>query len=364
MKKTNSSLSSDTIKAYFHIIKSTPSKSDALKLIADSAINDFGEYITPGNLKLTDEIIINLIELIDQIIYEFRDNIDNEPAIKDYIIDDLYSKLSLTLEALNSPEIYLANIKNRSLFPDDLIIIRNKHITDIIPLLVSEYEGITNLQHEIIKTLIYFPEETGIDFYLNSYKNTASGFIKAASILGIRYASSKGINTEAVKQLNNGMTDLILFAERFNEKEINKNPMPLSKEELTFTLLHIEKNINQLSDMDSMRWIINLLLTVPSFIFENSWFCEVNTSIGNILLKTDLNVLKKILKNEQFLIKTMSFIDLMPGKIFNRLTGRFDEMGIEFLASLNHAIEKKKVIIESDNSNILNYLCWNSTETF
>jgi len=364
IKRTNSSLLSCTIKDFFHIIKSTPSRSDALKIIADMAINNFGEYITPGNLKITDEIIINLIELIDQIIYEFRDSTDNEPNIRDYIIDDLYSKLSLTLEALNNPERYLSNIKNRSLFPDDLTIIRNKHITTIIPLLISEYEGITNLQNEIIKTLLYFADETTIDFYFNSYKNAANEFIKSASLLGLKYTYNKGLNWNIVRELNGGMTELVLFAEHFNEMKISINPIPSSKEELTFTLLHIEKNIEQLTDIDSIQWIMNLLLSIPLYNFENSWLCEINTSLSNILLKTDLNILKELLKNEQFLIKTMNFIDLLPGKIFNRLTGRFDELGMEFLSNLNYAIEKKKVIITSDNSNILNYLCWNSTDTF
>lgn len=364
MKTDNSSLLSHSIGDYFHILTSTPSKSDALKIIADKAITDLGEYITPGNLKITDEIIINLIELIDQIIYEFRENTDNEPNIKDYIIDDLYSKLSLTLEALNDPQRYLTTIKNRSIYPDDLIIIKNKHFPEIVPLLISEFEGITNLQKEIIKTLIYFPDETFPDFYFNAYRDAVSGFIKSASLLGLKYSYNKGLNWNTVKEINGGMADLVLFAEKFNEDKIQLNAKPCTREELTFTLLHIEKNILRMNDIDSMKWIMQLFLFIPSFCFDNSWLCEVNTSISNIILKTDLTILKEVLKNEQFLIKIINFIDLLPGKIFNRLTGRFDDLGMEFLSNLNHAIEKKKVVINSDNSNILNYLCWNSTETF
>jgi len=107
-----------------------------------------------------------------------------------------------------------------------------------------------------------------------------------------------------------------------------------------------------------------MLISIPSFNFENSWLYEVNTSISNILLNIDINILKEILANESSLIKTMKFIDLLPGNIFNRLTGRFDDLGMEFLFNLNSAIEKKKVIINSSNSNIMNYLCWNSIETF
>lgn len=364
MKKDNSTLLSRAVNNYFQILASIPSKSNALKLIADKATADFGDYITPGNLNITDEILINLIELIDQIIYEFRDNNDYNSNIRDYIIDDLYTKLSLTLEALIDPEKYLSNIKNRSLFPDDLIIIKNKQLSGLIPLLITESEGITNLQKDIIKSLIYFHDETCREFYYNSFKNTTSGFIKSAALLGLKYNSEKSLNWDAIEEISNGLKDLTIYAKNFNIDGITKNPFPSTKEELTFVILHIEKNIKMMNDIDSINWIISMLISIPSFNFENSWLYEINTSISNILLNIDLTILKDILRNESALIKTMKFIDLLPGNIFNRLTGRFDDLGMEFLFNLNSAIEKKKVIISSSNSNILNYLCWSITETF
>jgi len=364
MKKDNSTLLSQAVNDYFQILTSIPSRSEALKSIADKAISDFGDYITPGNLNITDEILISLIELIDQIIYEFRYNNDYNSNIRDYIIDDLYSKLSLTIEALSDPDKYLSNIKNRSFYPDDLIIIRNKHLSVMIPTLIEESEGITNLQKNIIKTLLYFDDEKLLEFYYNSFKNSTSGFIKSAALLGLKYNNDKGLNWNSIIEINNGSSDLIIFAKKFNLDKAGINPLPLTKEELTFTILHIEKNIEKMNDIDSINWIVSVLINIPSFDFENSWLYEINTSICNILLNIDLNILKEILKSESALIKTMKFIDLLPGNIFNRLTGRFDDLGMEFLFNLNSAIEKKKVIITSSNSNILNYLCWNITETF
>ena len=364
MKKDNSTLLNQAVNNYFQILTSTPSRSDALKSIADKATTDFGDYITPGNLNITDEILINLIELIDQTIYEFRENNDYNSNIRDYIIDDLYSKLSLTLEALINPEIYLTNIINRSLFPDDLIIIKNKHLSGTIPLLITESEGITNLQKDIVKTLLYFQDEPLLEFYYNSFKNTASGFIKSAALLGLKYSIDKGLNWDTIKETDSGLSDPVLYAEKFNITRIDLNSLPSTKEEVTFSILHVEKDIKRMDDSDSINWIISMLISIPALNFENSWLYEINTSICNILLNMDLNILKDILKNETALIKTMKFIDLLPGNIFNRLTGRFDALGMEFLSNLNSAIEKKKVVISSSNSNIMNYLCWNATETF
>jgi hypothetical protein len=364
MKKDKSTLLNRAVDNYYQTLASIPSRSDALKSIADMAITDFGDYITPGNLHLTDEILINLIELIDQVIYEFRDNNDYNSNIRDYIIEDLYSKISLILESLSNLEKYSANIHNRSLFPEDLIIIKNKQLPEMIPLLISESEGITNLQKEIIKTLLYLQNESLLEFFYNSFKNTSSGFIKSAALLGLKYNNDRGLNWDSITEISNGLSGLIAYAKDFNIDKTEKNPYPSTKEELTFAILHVEKNIRNMDDRESINWIISMLILIPSLNFENSWLIETNISICNILLNVDLNILKEILKNESALIQTMKFIDLLPGNIFNRLTGRFDDLGMEFLSSLNSAIEKKKVIISGNNSNIMNYLCWNVTETF
>lgn len=364
MKKDNSTLLKRAVENYSQILTSINSRSNALKTIADRATADFGDFITPGNFNISDEIFINLIELIDQIIYEFRENNDGHSNIRDYIIDDLYSKFSLTIESLCDIEKYLSNIKNRSLFPDDLIIIRDRNLSGMIPLLVSEANGITNLQKEIIKTLLYFQDESLLEFYYNSFKNTTSGFIKSAALLGLKYQSDKKFNWNTLAETDNEFPDLVDFAEKFHLQKVFLNPLPSTKEELTFTILHIEKNILTMNDPASINWIITMLISIPSFNFENSWLNEINCSISNIMLNTNLDILKEILLNECTLIKTMEFIDLLPGNIFNRLTGRFDDLGIEFLFNLNSAVERKKISTNSNNSNILNYLCWNIIETF
>lgn len=349
---------------YVKILKSETSRSSALKSIAAKAVSDFGEFITPGNLNVTDEIHINLVELLDQIIYEFSDSSNNNSPIRDYIIDDLYSKLSLTLEALTDIDNYLTNIRNRSLFPDDMIIIRNRQLSSMIPLLIAESKGITNLQKEIIKTFLYFNDEALLEYYYNSFKSNTSGFIKSAALLGLKYNSDNKLNWNTIREKGHNSNDLSVFAEKFNLNSITSNMLPSSKEELTFTLLHIEKYIKNFTHIDSVRWIISLLILIPSFDLDNSWLYEVNSSVSSILLKINVKTLNELLKDEYFMIDVMKFIDLLPGNFFDRLTGRFDQLGVEFLYNLNSAIEKKKIVISRDNSNLLNYLCWNSIESF
>jgi hypothetical protein len=245
---------------------------------------------------------------------------------------------------------------------DDLLIVKNKDLIELVPLLISESEGITNFQKEIVKTLIYFQEESLSEFFYNTFKNAASGYIKAASLLGLKYNNEKRLNWSLIKKIDNELLGFIQFAEKFDVHKIYKNSSPSNKEELTFSILHAEKNIEQMNDIDSIGWILSMLIYVPSFNFESLWLHEIHSSICSILLNMDLNILKKFLKDKSIFIKTIELIDKLPAVIFNRLTGLFDSLGMEFLFDLNATLEEKKLNITNGNSNILNYVYWNASE--
>ncbi len=350
---------------YYDILKSTTSRSEALKNIAAIATEDFGEFITPGNLNLADEIEINFAELLDQIIYEFRENTEYEANIRDYIIDDLYSRLYIYLESCKNITLYMQNIKNRPLTPDDLIIIKKRKLTKAVPLIIAEYDEITLLQKPIIKTLLYLYEETPDNFFSDSFKNSPHPFIRSASILGMKYRGAH-LTGAAISEnflhddLQGYNFELLEYAEKFNFSEIWRNREPANREEITFTLLHVEKNIHTFNDSRSVDWILNILSLIPAMNFENSWLNEINTSMSSIILNIDISRIKEFFNNEEKLMMTINFIDLFPKNIFNRLTGRLDELGIEFYYRLNSLLEKKDFKTGDPNSNMLNYLSWNT----
>lgn len=363
MNKVNSANIKKPLGEYFSIITSTPSRSEALRSIAALGIKQFGEYITPGSLNLEDEIEINFIEILDQIIFELGGNSDTGPDIRDYIIDDLFSRFSLTLEALADCEKYKSNIKNRPLYSEDLIIIRKKRLSEFIPQLISEMEDITSLEKNIVKTLIYFTEIVHLDFFYNLFKHSASGFIKSASLLGLKYYEDRGLNWNSVKEAANGFRRTAEYAEEFDIADISRNRFPENMEEMTFVLLHIEKNAGLFRELKDANWIISIFGIVPLLNFENSWLNEINISLSNILIQLDINLLRETMKDESVLIRAANFIDYLPRNIFNRLTGRLDAMGAEFLFNLNLVIEKKKKSMDSYNSNILTYISWNPIES-
>jgi len=363
MNKVNSKNIETSLKEYFSIITSTASRSEALRSIAALGIKQFGEYITPGSLNLCDEIQINFIEILDQIIFELSGSSDTGSEIRDYITDDLYSRFSLILEALADCEKYKANLKNRPLYSEDLIIIRRKKLSEFVPLLISESEDITSLEKNIVKTLLYFTEDVHLEFFYNRFRNTSSGFNRAASLLGMKNKCKPGLNWDSVKEISNGMVELVNYAENFNTEDICNNRLPENMEEMTFVLLHLEKNAKSFKSLREINWIFNILSIIPLLNFENSWLTEINISLSNIILQIDINLMREILKNESVLISATNFIDYLPRNVFNRLTGRLDEMGMEFIYNLNLVINKNRKTMDAYNSNILTYISWNPIES-
>lgn len=347
----------DKIDNYLSILNSSFSRSEVLKKAAELAVSDFGDYITPGSLNLTDEIHIIFLELLDQIVYEFRENNEYDTNIKDYIIEDLYSRLTLILESLSSKDLYVKNLKNRPLFHDDLVIIKKMNLYEAVPALSAVIEDITPLQLPVLKTLLYFTDFLNLDYFYNSFRNSSSGFIKAASALGLKYCASRGLNWSTVKENCNGLAGFINYAENFNMTSLNENPFPANREGFIFALLHVEKIINRVDKHKDINWILDILCSSRNYTFEKSCLSEVNTSTGNILLGLDMELLRSALKDEKRLISMACLIDRLPNSIFNRITGRLDELGIEFIFNLNSVIEKKKIPPCDCSSNILSYLC-------
>lgn len=364
IKKDNSKNFESSLNDYYDILTSNSSRIEALKAVASEGMHRFGEFVTPGSLKLRDEIQINFVEILDQIIFELGENSDSGAEIRYYIMEDLYSRMSLTLEALVDMDKYLAGLKNRTFYYDDFIVIRNRRLSGLVPILLEEAEDITNLEKQIIKTLLYFPDEAAINYFYNSFRNSSSGFTRSAALLGIRYCNMGDNGWSSPKKESEECAKSIEYMKTFSFENLAGNRLPATREEMTFALLHIEKEAASVKDSKTVSWILSMLELIPFMNFENSWSGEIIISSGNILLNLDLNLVRDILKNDSILAKAVNFIDFLPRNIFNRLTGQLDMLGMEFLFKLNSMIEKRSKGIDSCNSNILTYLSWNSTEIF
>jgi|GEM_PF-629974 len=344
----------ETSRYCYKLLSIGTSMDDVLNSVSQYLTNGFGNYLSPGKLRFFDEMRINFIELLDQIIYEYRENVNYDPSIKDYIISDLYSRLSLNLEAFNEPVLYKKNLRQRPLYPDDLIIIRDMKLNELIPFILEEWDEITNLHKPAIKTLLYFARNN-FDSFKNIFSNTYSKYIKSAAVLGMIY------------DIDNSTCDLHSLQDKCNEymwnfnfADLTQNQHPETPEQMVFSLLHIERTIENIQDDYSYIWILKLLSIMPDMEIKNSWLIEIYNTLSNIFINFNNDSLIKLINTEERIVNFIKFIDFLPRNIFNRITGKLDDLSKDFHFRINSTIEKGKVDITETDSNIFNYSCWNS----
>ena len=94
----------------YDIINLEPSKFEALNKISDKALIEFGDYFGPYILKSPDKISMNFIELMDQIIFEIKENNQHDDNIKETIIEDLYLRVKINLEIIKGTDNIFADL--------------------------------------------------------------------------------------------------------------------------------------------------------------------------------------------------------------------------------------------------------------
>ncbi len=340
---------------YCHkVLSSEQSMDKVLNTLCQYLTRAFGNYLSPGNLSFFEEMEINFVELLDQIIYEYRENLTYDQTIKEYIIADLYSRLSLHVEAFNDPTLYKKNLPHRQLYPDDLAIIRDMKMEDMVPFLIEEWEEMTNLQKSSMKTLLYFAIGN-FHTFKNIYEKTYSNYIKAAAILGMKYdIENAPIGYNELKLINSD------YMRNFKLKEVFENPLPESPGEKVFTILHIERAISMMPDDKSYLWILKVLSQLPEKEFKSSWLPEIYNSMSNIFLNLQNEQIIKLVSKKEHILDFIKLVDFLPRNIFNRITGKIDELGRKFHLQIASELEDKKLNIHKTNSNIFNYICRNS----
>ncbi len=242
---------------YEHVNTST-SRHEALSSIALTATKTLGGYFGSLNLENPDEISMNFIELLDQIVFEIEENDSGEANIREYIIDDLYQRVSIYLEILKDPDLYRKGLGTRLFCHEDTVIIRHYQMRDYIPDLLREFHEQPNLQKAIIKCLLAFNAEDLLNFYYQVIQGRYCMEIKALSLIGLRGFSSRFSNWHKLKATDDETASLISYVEGFDIENISKNPLPFDLNTLYYTINFIELSLDQFHEERNLRWIFKV----------------------------------------------------------------------------------------------------------
>ena len=341
------------------IVKSSPSKQEALKTVADFASPHLKKYLSI-TLKNPDEISMHFIDLLDQIVFEVVENIHYDDPVHEYIIVDLYARLCTYLDIFRGKETYTININKRNFTHDDTVIIRQCRMSEYVPLLVAEYYEQPILQKSILRALLLFDSENLLNLYYNIVKDGNYIEEKILALIGLKRFISKFNFDQLHSQKHDGYARLIEYAESFNCQDIGKNTLPEDVYSLLFGLNYIELNRDAVSDLSALAWMFRIIQSFLKIEFDNPFIADIYKSASNIILFAKPDILERLVNVEELAIAMIKVLDFFPGEFFYKLGIKLYHIGHDFIRMANRLKLSGKIKLNELESNTMNYILWES----
>ncbi len=344
-------------------IKNSENRKAALEKIAETISCNLGDYFGPGILLHPDEISIHFIELLDQIVFETVENSSGDDRIRDYVIDNLYSRLGIYLDIFNDKELYKRNLCNRIITNDDTVIIRQFKMIEYLPELLVEFFEQPELQKPILRVLLTFKSDDLLNFYYQIAQQKNPIDIKILALIGLKFFHSKFHNWDQIKEKFNGRYPVIEYALEFDADDITRNKFPNDVYSLLFVLKFIDLNFDTLSNPNVTKWIISVLVSALKFEIDSNLQGDIFKDITNILIYIDTTNINSLLTNDDMVVSLISIIDFLPREYFDRIVMRISLLGEEFIESVRNLISAGRINAEDRTSNTMSFLFFETHNT-
>jgi hypothetical protein len=338
-------------------IKPPVSKNEALKFIADYAsplIEEYYRYV----LEHPDEISLNFIELLDQVVFELSENMPADNMVREYLTEDLYTRLNIYLDIFKGQDAYAGNFNRRLLTHEDTVIIRQCGMEDHVPLLISEYYEQPVLQRSILYALLAFNCDELLNFYYKIATEGGGIEVKALSLVGLKKFGTQFRYWHHLTSDNEGYKQMIAYANSFDCSTIENNEIPPNLYSLLFALQYIEANTDLLMNSRSFSWILYMLNSMVGVGFYNSYLMDFYMSICKILTFAGIDALKQALCVEEQAKALVQIIDFLPREYFDRITTKLSLLEDEFINRVNGLLSAGKVKLNDRESNTNGFILW------
>jgi hypothetical protein len=338
-------------------IKSASSKLEALQSIADAASNRLEEYQFSVAAN-PDEISVSFVRLLDQIVFELTENLPADASVREYIIDDLYSRLNFYLDAFSGREIYASNLNKRLLTHDDTIIIRQCGLTEYLPLLISEFGEQPLLRKSIIRCLLSFESGDLLNFYYNVAGEPGSLDVKCMALVGLKQFGPMFRKWELADHGDEAYGRLVAYAKTFDGVNLERNSVPDDLHTLMFVIRYIESNFRAVVNGKTLGWIMTVVGTIPGIGYYNSYLNDLYDSLCAIMLFAGIDNLKLVLLDDELAKALFVGIDFLPREYFDRISPMLSVMGDELIRRVSALMASGKIKPDERESNILGFMLW------
>jgi hypothetical protein len=338
-------------------IKSASSKLEALQLIADAASNRLEEY-QYSVAAHPDEISVNFIRLLDQVVFELTENLPADASVREYIIEDLYSRLNIYLDVFSGRETYACNLNKRLLAHDDTIVIRQCGLEEYLPLLVSEYNEQPLLQKSIIRCLLSFDSGDLLNFYYKVASEAGPLDVKSMALVGLKKFGPVFRRWDLAGTDDQSYARLVAYVKAFDGIELQKNGVPDELHTLMFVIQYIESNFEAVVNERTLGWIMTVVGTIPGIGYYNSFLNDLYDSLCSIMLYAGIENLKLVLRDDDLAKALFVAVDFLPREYFDRISPMLSVMGDELIHRVSTLLASGKIKPDERESNILGFMLW------
>lgn len=338
-------------------IKTASSKLEALQLIADAASNRLEEYQCSVAAN-PDEISVNFIRLLDQIVFELTENLPADASVREYVIEDLYSRLNIYIDVFSGRETYACNLNKRLLAHEDTIIIRQCGLEEYLPLLLSEYTEQPLLQKSIIRCLLSFTSGDLLNFYYKVASEPGAQDMKSMALIGLKKFGPVLRHWNLAGTDDRAYGKLVAYAKEFDGIELQKNMVPDDLHTLMFVIQYIELNFKAVVNERSLGWIMAVVGTIPGIGYFNSFLNDVYDSLCAIMLYAGIENLNLVLRDDDLAKALFVAVDFLPREYFDRISPMLSVMGDELIHRVSSLLASGKIRPDERESNILGFVLW------
>jgi len=313
-----------------------------------------------GNTNVSGSIVRNFIELADQVRFELEEsNSYHNNSVESYIIDNLYKRAEAYIDLFQGDDVYCRNITARLLTVEDLVIIREKQLSSLVPYCVSEFYEQPSFRFEILTCLLAFQNEELVHFFYEVVKNEVEPDLKIVSLLGLHQSGKRFSNWKNLSGVGDEEFDTLVrhAAGMKNELKLSK-PMNLENRYiLFFTLLYIDHVLDP-EKYYVFRGEIFDVLTEASDMGNETGQLQLRMlhSVRSILGKMPSVSLKKIIQQDDDILILLRVLENLPIEIFDRVLRSLRIPREELTRSVEKLVDRNSINLDDHHSNMLAYL--------
>lgn len=340
---------------FLNIQNSSDSKEKALIAIADRAELFFCGTIHSYPLIQFNGITFHFIDLIDQILFEVRENYPIDSSVREAIFENLLLRLTVLSEALLSTEQYSKNIQSRKFIYEDTVIIKSCGLANLNDILISAFHEYPDLQKHILKAIVSVGSSELTNFYYQIASGSYCYELRLLALLGMKKNGNTALKPETFQAHNIFFNEAVADIIKLNLNNLfEKSPDNYFTD--LFELNCAELNLEIFNTDFQLNKLLSRIDAVLKIHRKDSNFSEIAAQVSNILLFFSVSQFETIIKCNDLMKIFLSIMEVLPQENAIFINRRIVAFKAGISITINDLFTSGKIKFSETNSNAIKYM--------